>query len=133
MFEVLNITHLFDINLRVTMSLNGKSEDFVQSQYSTLTKQQVQGLYDIYKHDFEAFEYDYKDFFDIAVDGILPKPETIKREAEQEMERKEKEEAKEKEKAEEEKRKRKLLEEKRETEKIEQEEREKRKENAKDT
>lgn len=119
-FEVTNTTHLFDINLHRSMSYNGKSEDFVQSQYSTLTKQQVRGLYEIYKYDFEAFEYDYKEFFDIAVDGIVPKPLTIQKEAEHARKTKEREEAKKKEKAAEEKRKKDAEEEeKKKTEEVE--------------
>ena len=73
MFEVINVTHLFDIGHRSMRSKNGRSDDLVTSQFSTLTKQQVRELYSIYKYDFEAFEYDYQDFMDVAVEGLLPK------------------------------------------------------------
>lgn len=72
-FEILGVSHLFDVELHNMKSKNGRSDDLVASQYATLTKQQIQALYDIYKYDFEAFEYDYQSFLDMAVDGIQRK------------------------------------------------------------
>ena len=73
-FEVLNVTHLFDEEAREQKSKNGRSDDLVKAQYSTLTKQQIMALYDVYKYDFEAFEYDYNSFMDLAVEGITAEP-----------------------------------------------------------
>lgn len=74
MFDILNVTHLFNEEAREQKSKNGRSDDLVTSQYSTLTKPQIRALYEVYKYDFEAFEYDYKSFLDLAVEGITQEP-----------------------------------------------------------
>ena len=74
------MTHLFDAEMRQMHSKNGRSDDLVHAQYRTLTRQQIWGLYEIYKYDFEAFEYDYQNFIDAAVEGIQRKPEVEEQE-----------------------------------------------------
>ena len=37
-------------------------EDVVKTQFRTLSKTQIRALYELYKFDFIAFEYDYESF-----------------------------------------------------------------------
>ena len=46
----------------------GRSEDLVLDHFKTLTRPQIQKLIEIYRWDFEAFEYDYESFEKLAID-----------------------------------------------------------------
>ena len=70
MLELLNVTHLFDAKLHNMKSGNGRSDNMVTSQFKTLTSSQIRGLHEVYKYDFEAFEYEYQSFFDLGVDSL---------------------------------------------------------------
>ena len=44
----------------------GSSADIVSDYFRTLTKSQIRGLYEMYKVEFEAFEYDYESFLSLG-------------------------------------------------------------------
>ena len=64
----MGFAHLFPEIKHVNIGLHGSSETLVRDQFRTLTKAQIAGLYEKYKFDFEAFEYDYKSFYRLGVD-----------------------------------------------------------------
>lgn len=66
--EHLDLAHVFPDVPQVNVGLYGSSESQVQNQFRTLTKAQISGLYEKYKRDFEAFEYDYASFYRLGVD-----------------------------------------------------------------
>ena len=47
-------------------SSGGSTEDLARHYFSTLSKGEVERLYDYYKFDFDAFGYDHKEFLAIA-------------------------------------------------------------------
>ena len=69
-FEFMNATDLFDAELRNQLSNQGRSDNLIASQFRTLTTSQIEQLYEIYKYDFEAFEYDYQSFLDLGATTI---------------------------------------------------------------
>ena len=73
-FELLNVTHIFDAERREKPSGNGRSDELVKEHFRTLTKQQLLGLYQMYKFDFEAFEYDFKGFLNLVAEDLSPVP-----------------------------------------------------------
>ena len=77
MLELLNVTHLFNAELHNMKSGNGKSDNKVIAQFKTLTSSQIHGLYEVYKYDFEAFEYEYKSFFDLAAESLQQLPPRV--------------------------------------------------------
>lgn len=42
------------------------TNDIIMNYYAQLTKSQVKGLYQLYKHDFEIFDYDPEEFLRVA-------------------------------------------------------------------
>ena len=46
----------------------GRSDDLVVNNFKTLTRSQIKKLIEIYRWDFEAFEYDYKSFENLGID-----------------------------------------------------------------
>ena len=44
----------------------GKSADLVEKSFRTLSQTQINKLIEIYRWDFEAFEYDFKSFENIG-------------------------------------------------------------------
>ena len=69
---------------RVNLGPRGASEDQVQDQFRTLTKNQIRALYEHYKYDFIAFEYDFQSFLDLGIDVwpliVLQLPTSLGRE-----------------------------------------------------
>ena len=59
---------LFQPTSRRNRSPGGSSEGMVAKYFGTLTKSQIRGLYQMYRYDFEAFEYDYESFLALGLE-----------------------------------------------------------------
>ena len=66
--EQMGIGNLFPSVERVNIGPKGTSEDQVQDQFRTLTKNQIRMLYEKFKYDFIAFEYDFQSFLDLGIE-----------------------------------------------------------------
>lgn len=41
--------------------------DILMKAYSELTRKQIEGLYELYKYDFELFNYNVQPYYDVAI------------------------------------------------------------------
>lgn len=48
------------------MGKGKNTQELLMNYYAQLTKSQVKGLYEIFKYDFEIFDYNPKPYFDVA-------------------------------------------------------------------